>query len=92
MNGQSFWNRLNFRQGAAARRVKARDTDIILSNEIVAVSRAEDAAIWPLLRASPEGLEPAEAATRLLRSDPISSLGKDARASCGNCGDAPRIP
>ena len=70
MNGQSFLNRLNFRQGATARRVKARDTDIILSNEILAVSRAEEAEIWPLLRASPEGLEPAEAATRLAAVGP----------------------
>src|SRR5947208_3246703 len=70
MNDHSFLNRLNFRQGAAARRVKARDTDIILSNEILAVSRAEDAGIWPLLRASPEGLEPAEAATRLAAVGP----------------------
>ena len=67
---QSFLNRLNFRQGAAARRIKARDTDIVLSNEIIAVSRAEVAGIWPLLRASPEGLEPTEAATRLAAVGP----------------------
>jgi len=63
-------DRLNFSQAAAERRVKARDVNIVLSNEILALSRAEEAGIWPLLWASPEGLEPAEAAARLATVGP----------------------
>ena len=65
MNGPTLRYRLNFHQAADAHRVKARDTDIVLSNEILAVSRAKEAEIWPLLRTSPDGLEPAEAEARL---------------------------
>jgi hypothetical protein len=39
MNGPTLLDRLNFRQAAAERRVKARDTDIVLSSEILAVSQ-----------------------------------------------------
>ena len=70
MNGPALLERLNFGQAAATRRVKARDADIVLSNEILAVSRAEKAGIWPLLRASPEGLEAAEAEARLASVGP----------------------
>ena len=65
MNGPTLRDRLIFHQAADAYRVKARDTDIVLSNEILAVSQAKEAEIWPRLRTSPDGLEPAEAAARL---------------------------
>jgi P-type Mg2+ transporter len=70
MNGPTLLDRLNFRQAAAARRVKARDTDIVLSNEILAVSRSEEAGIWPRLRTSPNGLEATEAQARLASVGP----------------------
>jgi len=70
MNGPTLLDRLNFRQAAAARRVKARDTDIVLSNEILAVSRSEEAGIWPRLRTSPDGLEATEAQARLASVGP----------------------
>ena len=47
MNGPTLLDRLNFRQAARARRVKARDTDIVLSNEILAVSRSEESSPLP---------------------------------------------
>ena len=70
MNGPTLLDRLNFRQAAAARGVKARDTDIVLSNEILAVSRSEEAGIWPRLRTSPNGLEATEAQARLASVGP----------------------
>lgn len=69
MNGPTLLDRLNFRQAAAAR-VKARDTDIVLSNEILAVSQLEEAGIWPRLRTSPKGLEATEAQARLASVGP----------------------
>ena len=63
-------DRLNFRQAAAERRVKARDTDIVLSNEILAVSQSEEAGFCPRLRTSPNGLEAAEAQARLASVGP----------------------
>jgi P-type Mg2+ transporter len=80
MNGQSFLNRLNFRQGAAANRVKASDTDIKLSHEILQLSRADDHAIWMMLRTSPDGLELAEAKARLASVGP-NLIAKEGRPS-----------
>jgi P-type Mg2+ transporter len=70
MNGPTLLDRLNFRQAAAERRVKARDTDIVLSSEILAVSQSEEAGIWPGLRTSPNGLDAAEAQARLASVGP----------------------
>ena len=70
MRGPTLLDRLNFRQAAAERRVKARDTDIVLSNEILAVSQSEEAGICPRLRTSPNGLEATEAQARLASVGP----------------------
>ncbi len=70
MNGQTFLERLIFRQAAATRRVEARDADIKLSHEILELSRADQNAIWTTLRASPDGLDPAEAKARLASVGP----------------------
>src|SRR6202045_228170 len=70
MNGPTLLDRLNFRQAAAARRVKARDPDLALSNEILALSQSEEAGIWPRLRTSPNGLEATEAQARLASVGP----------------------
>lgn len=47
------------------RRLETRRTDIRLSNEILAASRADEKALWGLLRTSPEGLDATEAEARL---------------------------
>ena len=70
MNGQALLDHLNFFQASSKRHLKARDTDIVLSKEILAVSQAQEAGIWPLLRCSPDGLEPAEAKARLASIGP----------------------
>jgi Mg2+-importing ATPase len=70
MNGATLLDRLNFRQAAAERRVKARDIDIVLSNEILAASRTDEKSLWALLRTSPEGLDSAEADARLASFGP----------------------
>ena len=80
MNGPTLLDRLNFRQAAAERRVKARDTDIVLSNEILAVSQSEEAEIWPRLRTSPNGLEAAGAHARLASVGP-NVIAREGRPS-----------
>ncbi|WOJ91813.1 HAD-IC family P-type ATPase (plasmid) [Methylocapsa polymorpha] len=70
MNGPTFLDRLNVFQASSKHHLGTFDTNIALSNEILAVSRATEAEIWLLLRASPEGLEPAEADDRLSRLGP----------------------
>ena len=67
MNGPTFLDRLNVFQASSKRHPGTRDANIVLSNEILTASRATEAEIWPLLRTSPEGLEPAEADERLAR-------------------------
>ena len=63
MNGPTLLDRLNFRH-SAERRVKARDTDIVLSNEILAVSQSQEAGVWPRLRTSPNGLDGCRGASK----------------------------
>jgi Mg2+-importing ATPase len=62
MSGQGFFHH---RHAASNGHPEARETDIVLSNEILAASRADEKSIWARLRTSPEGLDPAEAAARL---------------------------
>lgn len=65
MSSQGFFHHLNFRHAASKGHLEARDTDIVLSNEILAASRMDEKAISALLQTSPEGLDPAEADARL---------------------------
>ena len=65
MNAPTLFDRLNFFRAAPKLRPQARDTDIALSNEILGVSRADNEAIWALLRTSPDGLDANEAEARL---------------------------
>ena len=61
MNADPARDHQNFRQAAPKRHPEARDTDFALSSEILTASRAGKEAIWALLRASPERLDPAKA-------------------------------
>ncbi len=70
MNGPTLRDRLNFRQSTAARSDKARDIEFKLSHEILELSRADQKAIWMMLRASPDGLDLAEAEARLAAVGP----------------------
>ena len=65
MNCPTFLDRLNFLREVPTLSIEAHDTDIVLSNEILALSQAAEDAIWPLLHTSPDGLEPAEVQARL---------------------------
>ncbi len=65
MNRPTFLDRLNFLRAVSPLSIEAHDTDIVLSNEILALSQAAEDAIWPLLHTSPDGLEPAEVEARL---------------------------
>jgi P-type Mg2+ transporter len=65
MNRPTFLDRLNFLRAVPTLSIEAHDTDIVLSNEILALSQAAEDAIWPLLHTSPDGLEPAEVEARL---------------------------
>jgi P-type Mg2+ transporter len=80
MNGLSLLDRLNFKRLATNRRPEARDTDIKLSREILELSRADKEAIWKMLRATPEGLDPAEAKARLASVGP-NLIAKEGRPS-----------
>ena len=70
VNAPTLFDRLNFFRAAPKLHPEARDTDIALSNEILAVSRADNEAIWALLRTSPEGLDANEAEARLASVGP----------------------
>ena len=70
VNATNLFDRLNFLRAAPKHHPEARNTDIALSSEILGVSRADDAAIWALLRTSPEGLEVNEAEARLASVGP----------------------
>jgi hypothetical protein len=70
MIGLTFLTHLNLFQASRRRHLAARDTDIVLSNEILAASRMDEKAIWARLRTSPEGLDPAEAEARLASVGP----------------------
>src|ERR1700730_3777278 len=80
MNGSSLLDRLNFKRLATNRRPEARDTDIKLSREILELSRADKEAIWKMLRATPDGLDPAEAKARLASVGP-NLIAKEGRPS-----------
>ena len=58
----------------------AHETDMVLSNEILAASRRDEKAIFALLRTSPEGLDPAEAQARLASAGP-NLVTKEGRPS-----------
>jgi Mg2+-importing ATPase len=70
VNAPTLFDRLNFLRAAPKLHTEARDTDIALSNEILGVSRADNEAIWALLRTSPEGLDANEAEARLASVGP----------------------
>jgi Mg2+-importing ATPase len=70
VNTPTLFDRLNFLRAAPKSHPQARDTDIVLSDEILAVSRADNEAIWALLRTSPEGLDANEAEARLASVGP----------------------
>ncbi|WP_245276335.1 magnesium-translocating P-type ATPase [Methylocapsa aurea] len=57
-----------------------RDADISLSREILELSRADQKAIWTMLRASPDGLDAAEAKARLALVGP-NIIAKEGRPS-----------
>ena len=71
MSGQSLFPHLTFRRAASKDPLDARDTGVKLSREILELSRADQKAIWTMLRASPDGLDLAEAKQGWLRSVPI---------------------
>jgi hypothetical protein len=92
MNGPGFFHHLNFRHAASKGHLEAHETDMVLSNEILAASRTNEKAIFAQLRTSPEGSIPPKRKQDWRRLDRTSSQRKAARASCANCGDGPRIP
>ncbi len=91
MNGPTLLDRLNFRH-SAERRVKARDTDIVLSNEILAVSQSQEAGVWPRLRTSPYGLTAAEAQARLASAGPNVITREERPSVLRELGGRARIP
>jgi P-type Mg2+ transporter len=78
MNAPTASDRLN--SAAHDRRLKARDTDIALSNEILAVSRADKDTACAKLRTSPDGLDPIEAQARLASVGP-NLIAREGRPS-----------
>jgi hypothetical protein len=70
MNGPGFFHHLNFRHAASKCHLEAHETDMVLSNEILAASRTNEKAIFAQLRTSREGLDPAEAQARLASAGP----------------------
>ena len=65
MNLVTFYGPMSFFHSVASWQLEAIDTDIRLSREIIDVSQADPAAIWQLLRTSPDGLTQQEANARL---------------------------
>jgi hypothetical protein len=65
MNLVTFYGPMTFFHSVASWQLEAIDTDIRLSREIIDVSQADPAAIWQLLRTSPDGLTQQEANARL---------------------------
>ena len=61
----TFYGPMSFFHSVASWQLEAIDTDIRLSREIIDVSQADPAAIWQLLRTSPDGLTQQEANARL---------------------------
>ena len=62
------------------RRLSVKDADAGLASEILQLSRASVDAVWSVLRASPDGLEAAEAKARLASSGP-NLIAKEGRPS-----------
>ena len=60
----------DFHSAASKGHLKARETDIVLSKEILTASRTDIKVIFWLLRTSPEGLDPVEAEARLASVGP----------------------
>ena len=60
----------DFHSAASKGHLKARETDIVLSKEILTASRTDIKVIFWLLRTSPQGLDPVEAEARLASSGP----------------------
>ncbi len=77
MSGQGFFHH---RHAASNGHLEARDTDIILSNEILVASRADEKSIRSQLQTSLEGLEPAEAEARFASTGP-NLIAKEGRPS-----------
>jgi P-type Mg2+ transporter len=80
MSGKGFFHHQNFRHAASKGHPEAQETDMVLSNEILAASRRDEKAIFALLRTSPEGLDPAEAQARLASAGP-NLVTKEGRPS-----------
>ena len=80
MSGKGFFHHQNFRNAASKGHPEAHETDMVLSNEILAASRRDEKAIFALLRTSPEGLDPAEAQARLASAGP-NLVTKEGRPS-----------
>ncbi len=64
----------------SGRRLSVEDADANLANEILQLSRADEAAVWSMLHTSPDGLEAAEAQTRLASGGP-NLIVKEGRPS-----------
>ena len=77
MSGQGFFHH---RHAASNGHPEARDTDIVLSNEILAASRADEKSIRSQLQTSLEGLDPAEAEVRFASTGP-NLIAKEGRPS-----------
>jgi Mg2+-importing ATPase len=75
MSGQSFFHH---RHAAPNGHPEACETDIVLSNEILAASRADEKSICARLRTAPEGLDAAEADARLTSVGP-NLIAKEGR-------------
>jgi Mg2+-importing ATPase len=80
MNATTLFDRLSFLQASRKHHLVVNDTDIVLSNEILAVSRADQDAIWAQLRTSSEGLDLTEASARLASVGP-NLIAKEGRPS-----------
>lgn len=78
MNVPTAYDRLN--SAAPNRHPDARDTDIVLSNEILGASRVDKDAVFALLRTSPEGLDPDEVKARLALVGP-NLIAREGRPS-----------
>ena len=77
MSGHNFFHH---RHAASNGHIGAQDTDIVLSNEILAASRADEKSIRSQLQTSLEGLDPAEAEARFASTGP-NLIAKEGRPS-----------
>jgi Mg2+-importing ATPase len=64
----------------SGRRLSVKDADVRLADEILQLSRADEHAVWSMLRSSPDGLEAAEVKARLASGGP-NLIAKEGRPS-----------